>query len=220
MRQIDDHGLWVERTSDADFRGQPVLFLDRDGVLVEDTDYLGAPEDVRHIDGVAEAIAHANSLGVAVVLVTNQSGIGRGYYDWTAFSRVQEVIQRHLRDKGARLDLVLACAYHGEASPPYRKADHPWRKPNPGMLTAALDLLGTSSRVSMMVGDRASDMAAGVAAGVTALALVGGREEERRRLDEIIAHAAAGGWEGIVWADRSAGDAINSWLEGKANHHP
>src|SRR5712691_8142069 len=109
-----DIGLWVERLTAQNFVGRPGIFLDRDGVIVEETHYLHKVEDVVLIDGVAAAIAEANRAAIPVVITTNQAGIGRGCYDWDAFIEVQKVIVGHLLKKGASIDMVLACAYHEE----------------------------------------------------------------------------------------------------------
>src|SRR5690242_8907500 len=87
-----DAGTYSERLTDVDFSGRPCLFLDRDGVLVEETNYLHRPEDVAFIPKVLPAIAEVNKRGIPVVIVTNQAGVGRGYYDWAEFHRVQRHI--------------------------------------------------------------------------------------------------------------------------------
>src|SRR5580700_1251058 len=88
---IEDPGLWcaIER---ATVRNRAALFLDRDGVVVADTRYLGRPQDLRMMEGAASAIARCNALNIPVVLVTNQSGISRGYYDWDGFRAVQAAL--------------------------------------------------------------------------------------------------------------------------------
>lgn len=168
---VDESGLWCEIGS-ADGAGRPALFLDRDGVIVADTHYLGRAEDLRLLDGAASAIARCNALAIPVVLVTNQSGIARGYYDWDGFRNVQAALSAALADAGARLDAVLACAYHADGRAPFRVADHPWRKPNPGMILAAGDRMGLDLPRSWIIGDAVHDVAAGVAAGIAGGVLV------------------------------------------------
>jgi len=161
----DDAGLWcqIERTTACN---RAALFLDRDGVVVADTRYLGRPEDLRMMEGAASAIARCNALQIPVVLVTNQAGIARGYYDWDGFRAVQAALSAALAAAGARLDAVLACAYHAEGAAPLRIANHPWRKPNPGMIIAAADRMDLDLSHSWIVGDSVSDIAAGAAAGL------------------------------------------------------
>ena len=90
-----DAGLWCQ-IGPGVFADRPALFLDRDGVIVVDTNYLGRVEDLRMIAGSAAAIARCNALGIPVVLVTNQSGIARGYYDWNGFEAVQAAMSEEL----------------------------------------------------------------------------------------------------------------------------
>src|SRR5271169_1443065 len=88
---LNSEGVWCEILTPT-ARGRPALFLDRDGAIVEETEYLRRVEDVIMIKGAAQVIAAANKRGVAVVMVTNQAGIGRGYYGWAEFKAVQNVI--------------------------------------------------------------------------------------------------------------------------------
>ena len=164
-----DPGLWHQIVNDPridDSGPRPALFLDRDGVIVDEVNYLHRIEDVRLIDGAAETIRACNDADIPAVIVTNQSGVGRGYYRWEDFAAVQAHILALLDAEGAHIDMVLACAYHGNGLPPYDITDHPWRKPNPGMLMAAADALGLDLTRSWIVGDTATDIAAGAAAGL------------------------------------------------------
>lgn len=191
MPHLDDAGLWAERFGDQDFRGRPALFLDRDGVVVEEVDFLRRPEDVCLIDDTAEAIAAANAAHIAVVVVTNQSGIARGYYDWAAFEAVQSRIAQDLAARGARLDMVLACGYHADGRGPLAR-DHAWRKPQTGMLLEARDRMGIDLRRSFLIGDRMSDIMAAKNAGLSAGALVAtgyGAGEATKHADTIAAMA-------------------------------
>jgi D-glycero-D-manno-heptose 1,7-bisphosphate phosphatase len=167
---LTPEGNWCEvRRKPADCRPRPALFLDRDGVIVEDVGYIGRPEDVALIEGAGEAIARANRLGFAVVVVSNQSGIGRHYFGWPDFARVQSRIADALSQAGAELDMVLACGFHPDAvDPAYRHPSHPWRKPAPGMILAAAEHLTIDLGRSWIVGDHASDIRAGRSAGLKA----------------------------------------------------
>ncbi len=146
--------------------GRPALFLDRDGVLVEETGYLHRAEEVRLIPGATAAVAAAARAGLPVVLITNQAGIGRGYYGWAEFQAVQEKIAADLAVGGGAFDMVLACPFHAAGQPPYRHPDHPCRKPRPGMILRAAEMLGLDLAGSWVVGDRAIDLEAGCAAGL------------------------------------------------------
>lgn len=178
---IDDPGLWCE-SGDADWASGPALFLDRDGVIVADTGYLGRAEDVRLLDGAAAAIARCNALRIPVVVVTNQSGIARGYYDWNGFHAVQAALAAALAAAGAHLDAVVACAYHADGKEPLRVAAHPWRKPKPGMILAAAERMNLDLSRSWIVGDKADDLAAGAAAGLAGGTLLATDERARRQL--------------------------------------
>ena len=161
----------------------PALFLDRDGCVVMETHYLHKVEDVQLIDGAANIIARANSLNIAVVIVTNQAGIGYGYFSWEDFYQVQQEIDSQLAKAGAYFDGVFACPFHVKGRPPYQHPNHPSRKPNPGMLNAAATSLNLDLRRSWIVGDRAGDIGAGLnanlAGGIHVASGYGSHESER-----------------------------------------
>ena len=165
---LTPEGIWCQilRRPPVEAVPRAALYLDRDGVVIEEKLYLHTPNEVRLIPGVAETIRLANLGGFPVVIVTNQSGIGRGYYDWHDFAATQERILGDLAAEGAFIDAVLACPYHETGAPPYGQPDHPARKPNPGMLTTAADLLGVDLARSWIVGDHATDIGAGLNAGL------------------------------------------------------
>jgi D-glycero-D-manno-heptose 1,7-bisphosphate phosphatase len=196
-------GLWSEVAA-GDFADRPALFLDRDGVIVENTHYLGRPEDLRMLAGAAAAIARCNGSGIPVVLVSNQSGIGRGLYDWKGFAAVQAALAEALSREGARLDAVFACAHHADAQPPFNVADHPWRKPNPGMIVAAGERMKLDLSRSWIVGDRASDIAAGCAARLAGAILVSARNDD----PELQPAAALAGKQFTVDITGSLADAV------------
>ncbi|MDP6875860.1 MAG: HAD-IIIA family hydrolase [Alphaproteobacteria bacterium] len=161
---VDDDGVWVEILGQT--RSAPALFLDRDGVVVVETHYLHEVEKTELIPGAGETIALANQRGLHVVLVTNQSGVGRGYYGWAEFQAVQNKIKADLAAFGAHVDAVCACPYHPDAVAPYDR-DHGDRKPNPGMLLKAAAALGADLAPSWIVGDLPTDMGAGRNAGLS-----------------------------------------------------
>ena len=114
-------------------------------------------------------------------MVSNQSGIARGLYDWTGFAAVQAAIASALSKAGARLDAVFACAHHADGKAPLNIADHPWRKPNPGMIVAAAERMKLDLAHSWIAGDRASDLAAGKAAGLAGGILISPRADDAER---------------------------------------
>ncbi|HJN24011.1 MAG TPA: HAD family hydrolase [Rhodospirillales bacterium] len=164
---IGDDGVWSQVISRPEGAHQrPGLFLDRDGAVVEEADYLRRPEDVRLIPGAAQVIAQANRLDLPVAIVTNQAGIAYGLYGWDEFIAVEKKIHSELATAGAFVNGVFACPHHQNGRPPFNHPDHPARKPNPGMLLAAADRLGIELAASWIVGDRASDLLAGKNAGL------------------------------------------------------
>lgn len=164
-----DKGLWIELRGDsACFAGRPALFLDRDGVINVDCGYPSKPSEIVILESIVSTIKLANDAGWAVVVVTNQSGIARGYFTWKDFAAVTAHIDWELERRGARIDAVLACAYHENGYVPLDVANHPMRKPQPGMFIEAQKLLQINLHQSIMIGDKVTDFEAAEAAGVTA----------------------------------------------------
>lgn len=213
MKQLIERGLWLERLSGQGFSRRPALFLDRDGVIVEEVNYLNRIADIAVIEATAAGIAATNRAGVPVIMVTNQAGIGRGYFDWKAFAAVQAEILDRLAGLGAHVDLVLACAYHEKGQDDYRVADHIWRKPNPGMFLKAQSELDIDLARSLVVGDKISDLAAGRNAGLRrgVLVLSGHGRDEVTRFEPKAAAGTAAGFE--VEIAETAAETISDWLE-------
>lgn len=153
----------------------PGAFLDRDGVLIEDSGYPHLDEHLRLMPGAAAAVRRLNDLGYRTVIVTNQSGVARGLFDEERMHAFNALLLKRLADEGARIDAVYACPFHGEATVErYRHPDHPDRKPNPGMLLRAIAEHDIDPARSLMVGDQPSDMEAACRAGVQGLRFEGG----------------------------------------------
>jgi D-glycero-D-manno-heptose 1,7-bisphosphate phosphatase len=154
---------------------RPALFLDRDGVINHDINYLHKVEDFRWIDGSIETIRRANDRGMAVIVVTNQAGVARGYYAETDVVELHRFIQSELKAQGAFVDAFYYCPYHGEGTvEKYRVADHPDRKPNPGMILRAANEHKLDLSRSVLIGDQPGDMAAADAAGIKGHLFPGG----------------------------------------------
>ena len=143
----------------------PAVFIDRDGTLNEEVEYLSRPEDVVLVPGAAQAVARLNAAGIPVLVVTNQAGIGRGMYGWPEFQAVTQRIGELLAEAGAHLDGVYAAPHHPLGLGEYRHPDHPDRKPNPGLLLRAAAEHGVDLARSWMIGDKALDLEAGRNAG-------------------------------------------------------
>src|SRR5262249_16967195 len=168
---LDSEGVWCQIIRNP-APSRPALFLDRDGTVVEDTGYLHRVEDIVLIPGAAKVIAVANQHSVAVIMVTNQSGIGRGYYGWPEFKTIQDAIVASLTAEGARIDAVYACAHHPQAQGDLVHPAHPARKPSPGMLLQAGAALALDLKSSWLVGDKADDVEAAERAGIAGALLV------------------------------------------------
>jgi D-glycero-D-manno-heptose 1,7-bisphosphate phosphatase len=144
---------------------RPAVFLDRDGVLIADSHYLGDASRVRLLDGGAAAVAALNRAGWAVVVVTNQSGVARGFFGEADVARVHEHLAELLRGYGAKIDAFHFCPHHPDGEMDAFRVECDCRKPRPGMLRRAAAELGLDLAASWMVGDRVSDLEAGAAAG-------------------------------------------------------
>jgi len=154
---------------------RPALFLDRDGVINEEVNYLYRIEDFRWIEGARPVIREANDRGHAVIVVTNQAGVARGYYSEDDVHRLHSHIQAELKAEGAFIDAFYYCPYHADGTvEKYRIADHPDRKPNPGMILRAAHDHGIDLARSTLIGDQPGDMAAAQAAGVRGVLFSGG----------------------------------------------
>jgi D-glycero-D-manno-heptose 1,7-bisphosphate phosphatase len=150
-------------------------FFDRDGVLNRDVGYAHRPEHIEWLPGAAEAVAAANAAGLVVVVVTNQSGVARGFYAEADVEALHAWMAADLAAKGARIDRFYHCPYHAEAVvEAFRHADHPDRKPNPGMLLRAIADLAIDPARAFLIGDQDSDLAAARAAGVIGYRYDGG----------------------------------------------
>ena len=138
-------------------------FLDRDGTLMEDSGFVGDPQRVRVLDGVPEALRMLADAGYLRVVVTNQSGVARGFFGEPDVVRVNEELSRRLAADGAAIDAYYYCIHLDECD---------CRKPKPGMITRAADDLGIDVQNSVLFGDRRSDVELANAVGIPAV-LVG-----------------------------------------------
>lgn len=166
-------------------------FLDRDGTIMELVHHLADPADVALIPGASEAIARLNRAGIPVVIVTNQSVIGRGKLTEAGLAEIHAVMAKQLAAHGAHIDAIYHCPLAPTIKDP-RVIEDPDRKPGPGMLQrAARDHNLTLAR-SVMVGDTISDMEAGRNACVAATVLVRTGYGDRIEMpDPAIDHVAA-----------------------------
>ena len=150
------------------------IFFDRDGTLNVDVDYLHDPADFVWVEGAIAAIRWANEHGYLVIVVTNQSGVARGYYDEAAVHRLHDWMNTQLKKHGAHIDAFYYCPHHTEGTvPAYRQACD-CRKPAPGMILRAIEEHDIDPAASWMFGDGARDIAAAESAGVRGVRYEGG----------------------------------------------
>lgn len=145
------------------------VFLDRDGTMIEEVNYLSSPEQVRLIPGTVEAIRRWNGLGVKVVVVTNQAGVARGYFPESRVAEVHSHLSAVLAEGGATIDAYYHCPHHPDHGVGEFRIDCDCRKPAPGMLLWAARDLGIDLTRSWMIGDKLSDLWAGAAVGCRTL---------------------------------------------------
>jgi D-glycero-D-manno-heptose 1,7-bisphosphate phosphatase len=154
---------------------KPALFLDRDGVLNEDRGYVYRWEDFQWVAGARETVAAFNRAGWLVIVVTNQSGVGRGYYSEADVHALHARMQADLAKAGGRIDAFYHAPQHPEApTEAYRHPDPPLRKPNPGMILQALADWPIDRAASLLIGDKASDLEAALRAGIRGVLFGGG----------------------------------------------
>lgn len=151
------------------------VIFDRDGVLNVDSGYAYDPAKLAWMPGAKAAVARVNRAGVLAVIATNQSGIGRGYYSESDMEAFHDEMVRQLEAAGARIDRIYFAPHHEDAPEErYRVADHPDRKPNPGMLLKALEDFEVEPANAIMIGDKDTDMEAARRAGVAGFLYRGG----------------------------------------------
>jgi D-glycero-D-manno-heptose 1,7-bisphosphate phosphatase len=152
--------------------GKRAVFLDRDGVINVDNGYVSQRDDFEFIDGVIDACKALKEKGYLLVVITNQSGIARGYFSEEQFHTLTEWMDWSLADRGVDLDGVYYCPHHAEKGIGEYKTDCDCRKPKPGMLISAIADLNIDVSQSILVGDKISDIQAGLAAGINTNYLV------------------------------------------------
>ncbi len=152
---------------------RPAAFLDRDGVINVDHGYVYRQEDFAFVPGVLDAAADLARMGYALVVVTNQSGIARGYYTENDFHTLADWMRARFAEAGAPLAGVYHCPHHPDAGDGTLRRDCDCRKPAPGMLLAAARDLNLDLSRSALFGDKCDDLRAAQAAGVPLRVLLG-----------------------------------------------
>jgi D-glycero-D-manno-heptose 1,7-bisphosphate phosphatase len=161
------------------------IFLDRDGTINYEIDFLRSPSDLQLIPGSAEAIKQANDLGLKVFVITNQSGIARGKITEENLTEIHNVLQSELRGHGASIDKFYYCPHHPDAGElPYRIKCN-CRKPDIGMLIEAKNEFNIDLTKSFVIGDKMIDIQAGNKSGAKSiLVLTGYGKNELSRCSE------------------------------------
>jgi D-glycero-D-manno-heptose 1,7-bisphosphate phosphatase len=165
----------------------PAAFLDRDGVLNVDKGYVHRPEDLEWIDGAPEAVGLLNQAGYRVIVITNQSGIARGFYDEEGLRQFHAHMQARLAEYGAHIDAFYYCPHHPEGRVPQFAIACDCRKPKAGLLEQADRDTPVDKGRSFLVGDKDHDLQAARAFGIEGFKF----DPDRSRLDELI--------RSIVW---------------------
>ena len=150
------------------------VFFDRDGVLNVDVAYLYKIEDLRWIEGAREAVAYLTQQGYKIFIVTNQSGIARGYYTVEQMERLHSYMQQEIAAYGGRIDRIYYCPHHPEGSVAQYSCSCSCRKPKPGMLLQAFAEYDIDKEQSFLIGDGKRDVEAAEAAGVKGYLFTGG----------------------------------------------
>lgn len=174
-------------------------FIDRDGVINEERGYVWRAEDFRLLPGVVDGLKVLQENDWKLVVVTNQAGIARGYYGESDYRRLTEHMAGLLAAEGVRLDGIYHCPHHPTASVGAYRADCQCRKPRPGMLLAAAHDLELTLAESVMIGDKWSDIEAGIAAGVSASVLVESGHATDARTRALATHACLGLADAAEW---------------------
>ena len=170
---------------------RPALFLDRDGVLNEDRGYVSRWEDFHWISGAKAAVAAFNRAEWLVIVVTNQSGVGRGLYSEADMHALHARMVEDLAEIGGHIDAFYYAPQHPEAAlDAYRHPDPPDRKPNPGMILRALSEWPIDKAASVLVGDKPSDLEAALRAGVRGVLFEGGDLAEFLKNEALLPSAS------------------------------
>ncbi len=178
------------------------LFLDRDGVINVDSGYIWRIEDFIFCDGVFEACLAAQDMGYLLVVVTNQAGIGRGLYTEQQFHVLTGWMEEQFREQGIEIARTYFSPTHPEEGIGVYKRESPDRKPGPGMLFKARDAFNIDMAGSAIVGDRETDIEAGIYGGVGTRLLIEGTEEtENTRADAVVGSLT----DAVGWLGRRSG---------------
>jgi len=154
------------------------VFLDRDGTIIEDVNYLNHPKDITFIKGSIEAIRKLNQAGYLVIVITNQAGIARGYLSEDMLQTIDKVMHKQILNQHAHLDAIYYCPHHPEYGEYPYKQTCDCRKPEPGMILNAQKHFNIDLKRSFMVGDKDTDIETGQKAGIKTIQVLTGKGNE------------------------------------------
>ncbi len=154
------------------------VFLDRDGTIIEEVGYLDRAERLKMIPGAEKAISKLNQAGIKVVVVTNQSGIARGYFSEACVEEIHERMREELARSGARIDAFYYCPHHPEGSIERYRSNCDCRKPGIGLLERAAREHNLDLSSCFVVGDKYADVEAGFRAGSRSILVLTGYGRE------------------------------------------
>lgn len=148
------------------------LFLDRDGVINREKNYVFRIRDFEFMEGIFEVLQHFQSLGYLLIVITNQAGIGRGYYSESDFCLINNWMLRQFKIHKIYISKVYYCPYHPTFGLGKYKKDAFCRKPNPGMILEAKNEFNIDLSKSILIGDKISDIEAGINSGIKTNVLI------------------------------------------------
>jgi D-glycero-D-manno-heptose 1,7-bisphosphate phosphatase len=150
------------------------IFLDRDGTINEEVDFLSSPQNLHLLPRAAEAIREFNTLGFKIFIVTNQSGIARGLLTEKQLHEIHLTLIEKLSEHGVRIDAIYYCPHHPDFGEPQYHRECDCRKPRTGMITKAIQGFSADLSHSFVIGDRLIDIQMGNAVGIPSILVMTG----------------------------------------------
>ena len=160
--------MQIRQFRDSTKTPSPYIFLDRDGVINEDYGYVHSPSNFHFRDGIKNTLKSLQSIGYRFVIITNQAGVARGYYSIEHVDILHDYMLNELAHDGINIDAIYFCPHHPDYG---HKTLCSCRKPQPGMIYQAFKDLNVDARASWLIGDKTSDIHAGITAGLKSIIL-------------------------------------------------
>ncbi|MFQ5458351.1 MAG: D-glycero-alpha-D-manno-heptose-1,7-bisphosphate 7-phosphatase [Myxococcota bacterium] len=190
--------------------GRAGVFLDRDGTIIEDVGYLDTADRLRLLPRAAEAVRLLNAAGLVTIVISNQSGVARGYFPEERVQQVHARLASVLAGEGARLDAIYYCPHHPDFGPPALRVACDCRKPRTGMIERGAAEFGLDAARCYVVGDKGTDVACARRAGAIGVLVHGGGGVEPPAKEPVAAdHEAADLFEAASWiVSRERGQGV------------